>query len=107
MDASSKIKFSRSLPLMVPNAKRVSRSTFIVQIEVRPPRPPPEARSEIAAQTQRVLIAGNGWQDPSLDFEGDSGVVGTIKSSESSLHLDVKGQLYEVCLLSTCAWHLG
>ena len=82
---------------MVPNAKRLSRSTFIVQIEVRRPA---LLRGPVSPQTQLVLIAGNAWQDPSLDFEGDSGVVGTIKSSESSLHLDVKGQLYEVCLQS-------
>ena len=31
-------------------------------------------------------------EDASLDFDGDSGVVGTLKSGEASLHFDVKGQ---------------
>lgn len=38
-------------------------------------------------------------QDPSLDFDGDSGVIGTIKSSDNSLHLDIKGQLYDGSVL--------
>jgi hypothetical protein len=70
---SSKIKFSRSVPVMAPNAKKISRNTFLVQCE-----------------------------DPSLDFEGDSGVIGTLKStSDSSLQLDIKGQLFEGSVLSS------
>ena len=68
---TSKIKFSRSVPVLAPNAKKISRTTFLVQCE-----------------------------DPALDFEGDSGVIGTVKSSsESSLQLDIKGQLFEGSVL--------
>ena len=68
---SSKIKFSRSVPVLAPNPKKISRATFLVQCE-----------------------------DPSLDFDGDSGVIGTIKSSsESALQLDIKGQLFEGSVL--------
>eukprot|EP00961_Rhodomonas_salina_P087888 1182441-Rhodomonas_salina.1 len=62
----SKIKFSRSVPVMVPNLKRVIRNAFVLQCE-----------------------------DHALDFEGDSGVIGTLKTQEkdSTLQLDVKGQV--------------
>uniref|UniRef100_A0A6T8NSN5 DNA-binding protein BIN4 n=1 Tax=Hemiselmis andersenii TaxID=464988 RepID=A0A6T8NSN5_HEMAN len=62
----SKVKFSRSVELMVPNVKKISRGTFILQCE-----------------------------DPTFDVEGDSGVIGTLKSSEAALQLDIKGQLFE------------
>mmetsp|Transcript_20878 Transcript_20878/g.49663 ORF Transcript_20878/g.49663 Transcript_20878/m.49663 type:complete len:289 (+) Transcript_20878:17-883(+) len=68
----SKIKFSRSVPVMVPNLKRVIRNAFVLQCE-----------------------------DHALDFEGDSGVIGTLKTQEkdSTLQLDVKGQLFEGAIL--------
>jgi hypothetical protein len=31
-------------------------------------------------------------EDPTFDVDGDSGVIGTVKSTDSSLHLDIKGQ---------------
>eukprot|EP00960_Hanusia_phi_P046159 757656-Hanusia_phi.AAC.8 len=61
---NSKIRFSKSVPVLVPNIKRVCKNMFVVQCE-----------------------------DQNLDFEGDSGVIGTIKTSEKSMELDLKGQV--------------
>jgi hypothetical protein len=32
-------------------------------------------------------------EDAALDFEGDSGVIGTIKTTDSCMQFDIKGQV--------------
>ena len=107
----------RSVQLVVPNLKKISRTTFMRKAfstsflyDVKVHRWHTKVylhffvrlHSSISSSnidmiflnlTGVFLIAAVQCEDPAFDVEGDSGVIGTLKSSESALQLDIKGQV--------------